>query len=269
LITETKNLPQNNNLSPPDRNFTLETYPNLQKMFGKISNCGKGGLEFYNETTNETKKVPAYCDNRVCRNPECQRHRLYKFQSEHINQINLLRKTNKNRTRAWIFTTPRKPYPIDKTYIVNQRKKLEKLINENLHPKYGTDKPHSIHMEIKPHKDSYYLHFHCAIPYMKNLRLIRKIWGYQIKQQEAISQEKLPYYISKYASKTPKFETKEAILEYAHATYKTQMHKFQTPRSPTLPKSKDYQLINAQFPKSTATFYELQLWFENYALGAG
>lgn len=251
-----------NALRTPFRNFTFYDYPLLNKLHKKLSNCGHDFITLLNKDTLEEIELPLYCDNRVCLNPNCQKHRLYKFMREHKAQIRELNR-DMRKPKGWVFTTPLQPYPIDRFYCREKLKELYFLLDKSKHPKYGSNSKFSIHMEIKLHEDSWYLHFHGASGGITDLRLIRKIWGAQIKYEDAIEPLALGYYISKYASKVPTIPNKRAYLEYATTTYKLQMHRFGCKVPPILRDSPWVILKHNSF-NAVNTFYELDLWLDEY-----
>jgi hypothetical protein len=249
-------------LSSPYRNFTFLHYPILHKLHSKLSNCGVNSATFINKETLEEINVKLFCDNRGCLNPECQKHRLYKFMREHNAQIRALNKHMK-KPKGWVFTTPKKPYPIDRFYCQEKFKELYYLLDRSKHKHYGSNSMFSIHMEIKLHKDSWYMHFHGALGGITNLKLVRKLWGFQIKYEEAINPIDLGYYISKYASKMPNFPNKQAYLEYISATYKLQMHRFNCEFVPVVRVS-DWVIKTRNNFITTNCFYELEMWLDKY-----
>ena len=253
---------QNRALSSPYRNFTFLHYPILQKLHRKLSNCGQNSITFFNKKTLEEIEIPSFCDNRGCLNPECQKHRLYKFMRDHNSQIRALNKHMK-KPKGWVFTTPKQRYPIDRFYCQEKFKELFYLLNKKKHKKFGSNSMYSIHMEIKLSKDGWYLHFHGALGGITNLRLFRKYWGYQVKYEEAINPIDLGYYISKYASKMPSFPHQRAYLEYLSATYKLQMHRFNCEFERIL-KESDWVIKCRTTNTTTMAFYELEMWLQEY-----
>jgi len=253
---------QNRALSSPFRNFTFEDYPTLHKLHKKLSNCGIDYVTLLNKINFEEISIPLFCDNRVCLNPKCQTHRLYKFMKEHRAQINALNK-NMISPKGWVFTDSRKSYPIDRFYCQERLKELCYLLSKNKHLKFGSNSMFSVHMEIKLHKDSWYLHFHVVSGGITNLRLVRKMWGKQIFYEDAINPIDLGYYVSKYASKVPKFPNKLSYLEYMSCTYKLQMHRFNCEFTPVINPS-NWVVIKRNSQNSTDTFYELDMWLNKY-----
>ena len=220
------------NFSVPFSKDLILKYPILFEIYNRLHDCGENYHIFLDIDNGETIELPVYCDNRCCLNPECQGHRRYKYMKEHKSQIRSLDKDMKN-PKAWVFTTPRKKYPIDKDFIRSRMKLLNKILDIRKHRKYGSVSQFSIHMEIKPYPadnrypyETWFLHFHVVSAGVKNLRLVHKLWGYVIRFETAISPEFLALYVSKYASKTPRFPSLESFCEYAQNVYKTQMHRF-------------------------------------------
>lgn len=231
-----------------------------------MSNCGSNYVTLLNKKTLEEKSFPLYCDNRVCLNPDCQEHRLYKYMKEHNSQIRLLNK-NMRKPKSWVFTDIKRPYPIDRAYAQKRLRLLNDLLTLSKHRKYGSSSLFSAHMEFKLNPDSWYLHFHVVSGGITNLRFVRRIWGKQIRYENAINLHDLGFYVSKYASKVPSFPNKTAYLEYAHNVYKLQMHKFSVKISSILKekeKESDWVIINRKFSQSTNAFYELELWLNDY-----
>jgi hypothetical protein len=178
--TSEPTLPPPDPLSSPIGTFDFDifdTYPVLSRIFNKLSNCGFTRLVFQNVETGEKIEIPAYCDNRCCNNSGCQKHRLQKYMREHRHQINDINQ-DMRKPKAWIFTTARKPYPIDRTYCQSRLKKLFNLLSKDKHPKFGSNSKFSVHMEIKPDVESWFLHFHVVSGGITNLRLVRKLWAF-------------------------------------------------------------------------------------------
>lgn len=84
----------------------------VKRIYDKISRCGGIYLKFLNKKTLEITDIQAFCDNRVCKNPNCQKHRFYKFMREHMHQIFEIQ-SDMRRPKAWVFTITRRKYPID------------------------------------------------------------------------------------------------------------------------------------------------------------
>ncbi len=243
--------------------YIFETYPVVKRIFDKISRCGIIYPEFLNIKTLDTINIKAFCDNRVCKNPECQKHRLLKFMKEHMYQIFDIQK-DMRKPKAWIFTVPHKKYPIDRKYCMNKLKFLFYLLSKDKHSSFGSSSLFSVHMEIKSSVNSWFLHFHIVSGGITNLRFIKKKWKYMIRYQVAISPKQLSRYVSKYASKTPFFPNKLAFFEYAQAVYKLQMHRFST----KIKKSKivsDWVLIGISgYSKSNDLFSDMSQYLDRY-----
>ena len=268
------NISPNNSLGPPI-GTCYSSYSEVKNLFNKISNCGHSHYSLVNKATGETCNLPIYCDNRICPNPECEKHRLYKYMKKHESQINEINKSM-IKPKAWVFTTPRKPYPIDREFCRNRYKLLMNLLNKKEHPSYGSLSKYSIHMEIKPKPpnnrypyETWYLHFHVVSSSIDNLRLIRKLWGYQIKYEYAISPKNLAYYVSKYATKKPSFPSKESLFQYALTVYKLKMHGFSCKGNNSKIKN-DWVLYDIKdMNKINIPFYEMQQYFDNYKFQGG
>lgn len=171
--------------------------------------------------------------------------------------------------KAWVFTTPRRPYPIDREQIKKDTKLLRDLLDISAHKKYGSVSHYSWHLEIKiehseKYPNTYYAHYHVVSAFIQNLKLVRYKWGSQIKYEQAIRSIDLAFYVSKYASKVPKPSNLYNYLQYAHAVYKLKMHGFSTIGEP-LPLS-DWTLVCSTSQSSgTITYSELQKFFTEYA----
>lgn len=252
----------NSPLRSPFRNFTFDNYPALRNLSAKLSNCGVDSATLISKVTGEVKSVTLYCDNRMCLNPLCQSHRLYKYRSEHHFQIDALNK-NMRKPKAWVFTTSRLPYPIDRGYCQKRLLKLVDLLDKKRHRKFGSNSLFSAHMEIKLNADSWYLHFHVVSGGISNLRFVRQRWGYQIKYEDAINPGDLSYYVSKYASKVPYFPNRMAYLEYGSAVHKLQMHRFSATAPPDLRES-EWVIIDRKSRSTSPAFFELTGWLGKY-----
>jgi len=248
-------------LSSPFRNFTFSNYKMFDNLYKKLSNCGQDFITLMNKTTLEEIEIPLYCDNRVCLNPKCQEHRLYKFMRAHTRQIDELNH-DMRAPKGWVFTDSKRPYPIDRFYCQERAKELNFLLNRSKHKKYGSNSYYSTHMELKLHNDSWYLHFHVVSGGITNLRMVRALWGKQIRYEDAIHPIDLSYYVSKYASKMPNFPNTRAYVEYHGATYKLQMHRFSM-SAPTIRES-DWVIIKQSSHGETMTFMELESWLNQY-----
>jgi hypothetical protein len=214
-------------------------YPILEKLSKKLRNCGLNTVEIQKIETGEVTKLPVYCDNRVCNNPGCQDHRAYKFLREHKTQINAIEfsiKKGHRKPRAYVFTDGRYPYPISREYCQNRLKECYKLLLKR-------SKTHfSIHMEIKLHENEWYLHFHVVSGFIE-LKGINEKWGAVVRYEVAKNFRNVSGYVGKYASKTPKFPSECAFMEYANTTYKLHMHRFSVKKSKK-PKNRDNILLN-------------------------
>lgn len=253
---------QNRPLSSPFSNFTFENYPNLQNLMGKLSNCGSNYVTLLNVNSGEVISIPLYCNNRVCLNPECQKHRLYLYMREHNLQITALN-SNMRKPKGWVFSNLKRPFPIDRKLCQSELKRLYLLLNKSKHSRYGSNSLFSVHMEIKLNSDSWYLHFHVVSGGITDLRFVRKMWGYQIKYESAISPIDLGYYVSKYASKVPSFPNKMAYLEYGQSVYKLQMHRFSA-RIPSVLRESEWIIIERKSTSTKPLFIELQNWLNTY-----
>jgi hypothetical protein len=265
----------NISLGSPIGTSYFKDYKSVFNLYNKLSNCGTGYYRLVNKKTGETVSLPVYCDNRVCTNPNCKKHRLYQYMRKHeaqIIQINY----DMRKPKAWVFTTERKPFPIDRDYCRKKFKQLNVLLRKDKHQKYGSKSKYSIHMEIKLYAPSnrypyetWYLHFHVTSALIENLRLVRKLWGYQIFYEKGINSEDLSYYVSKYASKVPFFPSRNAFMEYAGTVYKLKMHSFGGVKSPNN-KEPDWILFDGKFyGKGKPTFREMMEFFDNYDIGGG
>jgi hypothetical protein len=237
-------------------------------LYKNLSNCGSKTVLLYNTATNESIELKSYCDNRSCLNPECQKHRLYQYMRKHASQISKLN-ANMRKPKAWVFTDKRQSYPIDKNYIKNRTKLLRNLLDKSKHSKYGSTSDYSYHLEIKiegsqKYPNTWYPHYHVVSGGMTDLRFMRKLWGSQIKYEDALNPDDLAFYVSKYASKVPRADSLEHYLQYARAVYKLKMHEFST-RGEKPPPS-EWTIIISQKPSSTIiTFLEMQKFFSDYA----
>lgn len=227
-------------LSSPLKGTYVSDKQKLSNLYDKLESCGVENYDFFNTKSENGKKaeitVPIFCDNRSCNNPECKKHRFYKYMKQHRHQI-LDINVDMKKPKAWIFTGYNLSFPIDRKFCQKQLNKLYNVLDISRHPKFGSLSKFSIHMELKLHGDHAYLHFHVTSSYIKNLKLIRAIWSRQIKYEFAIHPDKLENYISKYASKTPEFQSKSQLEFYHLAVYKLQMHRFKSDAIPLSIKS--------------------------------
>jgi len=76
------------------------------------------------------------------------------------------------------------------------------------------------------HPDTAYVHFHVTSGSIGDIHFMQKLWGKVIKYEDAIKKNQLTFYISKYASKTPRFPTETHQKLYSILAYKLQMHRF-------------------------------------------
>lgn len=214
----------------------------------RIKNCGKESTYYYDLKNEDWIKFPRVCDNRFCNNPQCQDHRLYKYMREHRPQIKALQ-GNIKKPKGWVFTGYKlRLKDLSRDFIRYHTLRLYKIL------KNFAESEFSIHLEIKLYPDFYkndssicqkcksgcsrllgticknsgycFVHWHCAIGGVKDLRFVRKLWNRQISYEKAIKPKELGYYISKYASKTPVFANSYNQELYAILVYKTQMHRF-------------------------------------------
>jgi len=241
----------------------IETYPVVKRIYDKISRCGSIYLKFLNIKTLEEIIVNAFCDNRVCKNPDCQKHRLLKFMKEHMHQIFDIQR-DMRKPKAWVFTIPRMKYPIDRKYCMNKLKLLYFILSKDKHSRFGSNSLFSIHMEIKPSIDSWFLHFHVVSGGITNLHFIRKKWKYMIRYQTAINPKQLSRYVSKYASKTSSFPNKISFLEYAQAVYKMQMHRFSTKIRKEIKESEWVLISISGYSKSCEIFGDMNHYLNEY-----
>lgn len=239
----------------------FETYPVMYGVFERISRCGHGEFTFGNPDGDEIV-LRSFCDNRVCTNPDCKKHRLNKYMSKHRPQIIDIGKDIR-KPKAWIFTTPVKEYPIDRDYCRQEYRRLMEILNKKKHPKYGSVSKFSVHMEIKVKESTWFLHFHVVSGGIKNFSYVKNVvWGFYAHYDVAINPKDLAYYVSKYASKVPHFTTKQMLFEYAYAVYKLKMHGFSV-RGFYSP-SEWFMVDSPIKPRSMISFKELTEFFDNY-----
>jgi hypothetical protein len=203
-------------------------------LMSKIDNCGVDFDEYFPPDSNESRVLPVFCDNRICDNPDCKQHRLYKYMRYHRSQIKALQGSMRN-PKAWIFTGWVVPvYELDRGFVQDKLRYLFKILSSK---KYGSSTEFSIHMELKVYPEGhrnygcFYVHFHVVSGGMKDLRMVRCLWKRQVCYEEAIRSDALGYYVSKYASKTPTFPDDNHRYCYAMIVYKLQMHRFSSGRS--------------------------------------
>jgi len=210
-----------------------EKYPQVEMVFRKLVGCGHGSVTVQNKRKGRIEVIPLYCDNRICQKPECKRHREYKYRKQHRYQIRHMKRSI-HRPKSYVFSIERLPYPVDKRFVAEMRRKLARLLDCKKHPEYGSVTDCSIHTEIKPGETSYYLHFHVVSGFIRGLKQIRGEWGYQIMSQPARCIGNLERYVSKYASKVPEFHLLAVdmvtrlviVMQYFEAVYKAQMHTY-------------------------------------------
>lgn len=183
-------------LSPSYRNNSILDYGLLSKINERKVKCGLENREFYNTEKSQFVEYPIYCDNRSC--IKCKKHKLYQFRKNHSLQIITLNKSMKN-PRAWIFTGWVLPIEeLTKEFLREKVKLLVRLI------KQFSSSEFSVHIEIKIREDgSTYLHFHVVSAYIKNIRLVAKLWNRKVVNKLALKPKNLGFYVSKYASKVP------------------------------------------------------------------
>jgi len=217
---------ENSALCSPKRNFLdfsdfykPEFQEKLACINAKKGNCGKFTKEYVHVKTNEVVEFPVYCDNRSC--CICVEHKKYKYSKEHKKQIYSLDKSMR-KPKAYIFTGWRLPLKdLTRVFCASKLLLLFGLL------KRFSESEFSVHMEIKLLEDgSAYLHFHVVSAFIKNLRLVSKLWGRVIRYEKAIKTEDLSNYVSKYASKVPMYYSNFQENYYTLLVYKLQMHRF-------------------------------------------
>jgi len=256
--------------SPEIGTFDFVYYSRLKKMVHKLRTCGQNEIEFMNSETGEELKITMYCDNRVCTDPNCQEHRLYKFMREHRSQIAQVQNSIKHshRTpRGYVFSDGRYPYPISREYCQNRFKELYRLLQKRSKTEF------SVHMEIKTKPadneypyETWYLHFHVVSGYVE-LRGINTAWGAVVRYETAIIPSHIAYYVAKYASKTPTFPSQTAFFEFANTVYKLQMHRFSVGNNGNS-KLSVWVLSNISYSKRSYTYGELVRYLVKYAQNA-
>lgn len=246
-----------------EKELSFNNYPAIKKMFYKLATCGQKYAIFLTPEGEKVEKV-VYCDNRVCFNPYCQDHRQYQYEKAHRNQIDQLDKDIRS-PKGWVFSTPAKSFPINRDYCRSEIKRLYNLLQYQKHRGYGSVTPYVIVMEIKLSPESWYLHFHVVTGFVKNLRLVRKKWGYWISYEKALSRGRLANYITKYARKTPAFPTIKSMWEFANSVYKLQMSRFSISPSGFYERS-GWELIGFESGVSynCMTFAQMRSWLQDY-----
>jgi len=131
--------------------------------------------------------------------------------------------------KGWVFTGwVLNTWDSDK-FKAFAREKMLKLYHILKDTKFGATTGFSIHMELKFNEDgTVYLHFHVVMGGIKcKISTMRSLWGRVVKYETAIFPDNVASYVSKYASKTPKFQNSDFNQDWYHLTvYKTQMHRF-------------------------------------------
>jgi hypothetical protein len=225
----------------------------IDNFYEKSDLCGLTYNEFLKLKGRNQKffDVKQHCNNRACSRSGCKKHRLYLYMRNHKEQIYNLQKSMR-KPKAWIFSGWKIHYKdFDKSFA---RKKLLFLFRLLSNEYYGSVSEFSIHMELKmypavcnkwsdeckkcfyytrckhndacPSYEMVYLHFHVVTAGIKDLKIVRKLWGRNIRYESAINVNDLSYYVSKYASKTPYFAYKIDQEIYHCMVYKMQMHRF-------------------------------------------
>lgn len=226
----------------------------LTNLYEKLENCGKKEVEIINGETGEFFNVLSFCCNKVCDNEKCQEHRLYKYMRKHKEQIKILNNSMR-KPKAWVFTdTICQIEHLTKKYVRYRMTLLYRIC------KKFSSSEFSIHMEIKlypyGHKNygKAYLHFHAVTGgFKKDIHFLKTFWKKNIFYETAIKPKSLTYYVSKYASKTPHFESDIEREFYHGIIYKTLTSR--------------YSITNATEQKPTK-FYSLDfiLWEIHYTM---
>ncbi len=255
----------------------------LASVWSRIDECGESREEFVDSDGNIID-VPTYCNNRACTNEKCMDHRLYLYMREHIGQIKGLNKGIRE-PKAWIFTDCKvRIDKLSREYIRKRVLLLYKILDIKKHRKYGSVSPYSVHMELKLYKmrcedcktcnncfkrkdyhceigdscpqfEMVFLHFHVVSGGVKDLRLVRLLWGKVIREEDAINRESLGYYVSKYANKTPNFPSSVHADFYILLVYKTRMHLFNVVSLPYCRESLYYH-VGSLVREIKATLYK-------------
>jgi hypothetical protein len=206
--------------------YTEKIEERFQKVLNRIEDCGNEKVEVCN-AYGDFREVVKYCDNRCCSESGCQDHRRFKYKRNHGEQIKTLDKSMKS-PKAWIFTGWVLPYPLDRSFAQEKLNFLYKLLKDE---KHGSITEFSIHMEVKLKENGGYLHFHVVSGGVKDLRFVRQVWGRVVRFEYAIKDKALSDYVSKYASKTPFFESEDLRLYYLMFVYKLFMSRFSSGKS--------------------------------------
>lgn len=209
--------------SPVKVTFDNDELSKLESIGKSIAKCGTVELEYYDVRLGNFVFEPQFCNNRICDVDGCRKHRRHLYMVQHNHQIFLLHQSMKN-PKGWVFTNGH--YPVDelpRKYFQDELKRLYKLLKEYASSEF------SVHMEVKmsvDHPGTAYFHFHVVMAGTHDLKGLRKEYGFQIFYEDAIHPQTLGYYVSKYASKTPRFPSNFHQDWYALCVYKLQMNKF-------------------------------------------
>jgi hypothetical protein len=224
-------------------NQTLET------VLQRIDDCCSEDVYLVHHNGSEFLSVPKCCDNRICENPDCKRHRGYQHVKDHFAQMEYAKKYI-DAPKSFIFTGWRLKANATPEYIRKfSQKKLTKLfwvlksINEHL-VNYGRKpSPFCVFMEFKIYQDgSVYLHFHVITGTIGDFHHAQALWGRFIKYEYPIvSDEKVIAYVRKYTGKTPVIyvpnqkpielhANQNLRLKYLEIVYKLQMARYSKPR---------------------------------------
>lgn len=197
----------------------------VDNFHARSEDCGVEFYDLLNLKSGVEVSLPVFCDNRACDKPKCKKHRLYQYIREHGSQVEILDKSMR-KPKGWIFTDTVFDGVefVDKKYAQDRLSLLYKLLRD---PKHGSVTEFSIHMEFKIRLDgSVYLHFHAVFGAVKDLRFVRAKWKRVVRFETAINSKDLGWYVSKYASKCPLFNSVEEQSCYHVLVYKLQMHRF-------------------------------------------
>lgn len=200
----------------------------LDNFHAKTNVCGTTFIDIVDGENSNIFSVPVYCNNRGCTKKGCQQHRGELFRKEHFQQQQVIT-MSMEQPKGWIFTGwVLHTWDSDKIKTF-ARKKMLKLYHILKDTKFGATTEFSIHMELKFYEDgTVYLHWHVVMGGIKcRISTMRSLWGRVVKYECAISPENVASYVSKYASKTPKFHNSDFNQDWYHlVVYKTQMHRF-------------------------------------------
>lgn len=250
----------------PDGDYEL-FYDELKTVFEKIYNCGSGWSCCVNVETGEERRFTNCCDNRICLNPVCKKHRGDKFRSDHDYQVRCIEK-NVRKAKAFVFTTPKWYFPFAvadfKRFAKERMVLLRDLLNIKKHPKYGSKTFGSIHMEIAKDEKGWYLHFHVVCGFIENLELVRLLWNAQIRYEAAKSVKDVSGYVGRYASKTPLLYGFNDALAYLYVVYKLKMHDFIVECSPDGRRSMWVLLSRSGGARRSFTYGEMLHFLEDY-----